>query len=134
MKEQIIYIADDGSRFDKQEACERYENILVKVNNILKPLPHKKIDSKEYFQHSADVKGIWKSLCELFIESNPSFATGFRTDGSPLTNIIARAMSESEQCFRQAQWKMATIDFETGREYERPYYVNHPNEATKQIF
>lgn len=38
MRTEVVYIADDGKRFDDMKKCEEYEENVVKVINLAKQI------------------------------------------------------------------------------------------------
>lgn len=60
MKKIEIFVASDGTRFDKEEGCRLYEEMITKTNKVLEQLPAENKDitfqnGHGYIQHSLDI-------------------------------------------------------------------------------
>ncbi len=49
MTTKIIYISNDGNRFDDEAECLKSEAIMARVNKIMEPLPVVPLKDGQYF-------------------------------------------------------------------------------------
>lgn len=128
MKVIYKYQADDGKLFDKEEECVNYELILAQVNKLLNSLPSPKkyhlSNGNGYIQH---VPGTYAKIKSLLIKlSNDWFKPQ-----NPFTHFnyyLGRIIDDSNmRCLNVLSTKLMCIRDE--KEYDQPYYANHPHEA-----
>lgn len=140
MKEKIIYVCDDGTRFDKKEDAKEYDDICCKIESIMLPMG-KRTDrcesGKDYIIHDPKVVkdtlskfliecshlAKWGNISKIFIEC----ASGIRHIshaeyyiGEMNMDVLSRAM-----------FRFSCTNMESGREYQQPYYALHESEFDK---
>jgi len=136
MKSVTKYKAADGEIFDSAKKCREYENLIKKVNEVMKslgPIPRDKgcrwANGEGYLQHDlndiADAKTALVVLgCEyLQIDKSP---------GSISFNWIGRYFDDSRVLPLYIAWGRLSNCDDKGREWGQMFYALHPEEG-KQV-
>jgi hypothetical protein len=146
MKIAATYIANDGSRFDSEEACKEHETLVDKISKIMSPLGEKgKIGTDEYIQHDLEVcfrvKDALYDLAKRTLnpKNNSTYlALKHNTNNREIhpLSVIGRILDDSSSVLSRANNRLMSIDWETGREYQQPYFAmnNRKCEAEGQKF
>jgi hypothetical protein len=127
------YVANDGARFKTQEQCVEYETELHKVEPIISQLPRSNPPHGMYVQHDAEPlrrirRLLWTLVLEKLGDEYPNWKLHVADDLAPFS-VVDRVLDDYTGPLARA-WKMLRFfDFATGREYDQPYFVLHPNEA-----
>ena len=137
MKEQIIYIAEDGRRFDDKEKCQKYDKALDEIKEIMSLLvPREKYDiaypdgnfsdGAGYIQQDKKILEEVESRLCYAIERYHKFSEWI--DWRPeqgLGGMLGRYLDGVNSPFYStAYFRWACID-SMGREWGQPYYVRH---------
>lgn len=116
MKEKIIYVCNDSTRFDKKEDAISYEQLCDKVNNVISILGKKpKLENSvnSFIYHNTDdlikAKNDFLSICYEFI---PKYGRHY-----PLNNLEYFYGIMDKPILGITISRFLSIDFETGREY-----------------
>lgn len=138
MKKIEIYQCEDGTRFDKENEALEYESYAARAKEIESRLVNigRELNGNEYIQQDpAVVKKAKYDFLTLVAERLPEWkdwATQCR-DGIRHISHIGRVISDyGIRWMRHLDFRLSCID-ESGREYQQPYYKNHPEEATKRV-
>lgn len=132
MKKIIKYQANDGSYFNTEEECIKYESILSKVNNFLNKLPDREKYDKDcilsngggYIQLPYNPKSeMEKLLVNLSnIWFNPS------TPFEKFNFILVRYIDDvNMKCLNKLVFRLMCIVED--REYGQPFYANNPGKC-----
>ena len=133
MKEITTYIADDGSRFDCKRECADYENLCSRVDNIMSALrPRDDSGRTAVRQDTMIVKQTYTELMKLCSEVMPRHERIFNecAAGTRHRSHAGRIISDywnEYRCLAAADYRFDCIDWETGIEYEQPYYTSNPH-------
>lgn len=138
MKAILMYECADGTRFEKKENAQNYENLLTKcseVENMLGPALELQYD--EFIQRDPkSVKSAWIKFCDITADAIPDYSKMAKECGAGLrhSSHIGRVISDYNiRCLSNLYFRFSCID-ENGREYQQPYFANgHENEATKEV-
>lgn len=141
MKEQKIYIAEDGRRFDDKEKCQKYDKALIEIKEIMSLLvPKEKYDDKNcdfsngegYIQQDKKIiDEVVSRLCYA-IERYHKFSewAGWKPEYG-LGGMLGRYLDDGDSPFYRAWCRWACID-KSGREWGQPYYALHPEEGKQK--
>lgn len=139
MKKLIIYVADDGTRFDNEENCRRYEHICRKINLIMQDLrPRNNEYNLAVWQDITIVKNAYKNFMSICADILPDFAKTFEkcASGARHQSQASYIISDFWQDFPildNVNYRFECIDMNTGVEYEQPYFAAHPKEFKGKI-
>lgn len=131
--EQITeYVAKDGKRFRSGHAAEKHEEELDAVSLVI--LPRGSPPSGKYIQHNPiTLRQAKRDLFALILAKHgqqfPEWRK-FDADEVHPRSIVGRVLDDSDGPLTDAWNGLSVYDFETGREYEQPYFVDHPEETT----
>lgn len=137
----IVFVADDGSRFDDEEACDRYEQEAALIAQALSGIgPRLELRSNQCRQHTrAGCFFAREKLIEEVIKKRWS-ADEFpclrraANDIDPRSSFIGRLIDDGGgRALKVAWFRLICIDWETFREYSQPYFANNPNEALERV-
>jgi hypothetical protein len=146
MKIVATYIANDGSRFDSEEACQEHEALVDKISKIMSPLGKKReVGTYEYIQHDLEVCfQVKDALYDLAKRTlNPKNDSSYPVLNHETSNrevyplsIMGRILDDSNYALGCANNRLMSIDWETGREYQQPYFAinNRKCEAKGEKF
>lgn len=132
MQRKVIYIADDGTRFDDKEDCLKYEAILNKCKNIMSSLYYdeKALNNGKAIIHDQFfVKSCFERFMDLCSEVIPQYKKEFQEvkEGTRHTSHAEYCISEYSNdfpCLQRAMYRFTCID-KYGIEYNQPYFVKH---------
>jgi hypothetical protein len=140
MKELTIYVANDGTRFDKESDCLEYEKHCRIVYGLLYPLEDTPKDDGCSFanghgyvqQEENVVKRVLNEVLEASLEVCDYKGTQQKLKGEDVhLSWIARMLSERGPMCRpyyEAVMRFMNIDAQS-REWGQSYYALHPGEG-----
>lgn len=138
MQKITIYQCEDGTRFDKENEALEYESHAARAKEIESLLVSigRELNGNEYIQQDPNmVRRAKYDFLTLVAERIPiwkDLAIECR-DGIRHIAHIGRVIDDyGIKWMRHLYFRFACID-ENGREYQQPYYANHPEEATKRV-
>ncbi len=136
MKSQLIYIADDDTRFDREFECLKHEALGKKVTEIMAKLPSLPSDGGcafenggGYIQHDPDTFLLArKQLLVLAKEvSSHKWIQQSIDNESAHPSYVARILDDYQTPIRKAWHRIyCTTNF---REYGQPYFAINPEKA-----
>lgn len=136
MKAITRYLSDDGSTFNIEADCIKYERLSKKVDKLMKGLG-KEVEDEGcefgnggwYVQHDKQiVKKAKENIVilakkELKIEENYKFGS-----------FIGRYIDDSGvNCIKNAYSRLQCIDIK-GREWGQPYFAFNPNKGVQKPY
>lgn len=136
MKEIIVY-ESYGKRFDKKEDAMAYEKLHEEVDELMAAMaPRTQLveDGLECIRHCADtVKACFKIFCDICKNAIPLHQRIFDEvrEGVRHRSHAEYILSDYSQDFpvlRDTLYRFACIDFETGLEFQQPYFVKNQEE------
>ena len=136
MKKIVVY-ETNGKRFDDKNEAIAYEKLCKKINGIMAQLlPRTKEieDGRDYNKHNLDtLKGCFKAFCLECAKVLPEWSEWFMQTISGERNLshIGRLLSDnSHNCpiLFDAYFRFACTNFDTGFEFQQPYWASHPDE------
>ena len=134
---KIIVFETNGKRFDSYEEALKYEKLCKKVGSIMSQLlPRtKEIEQGTDFnkQNKETLNGCFKAFCQECAKQIPSFEQWFTetVNGTRPISYIGRILSDYSHkfpCLYDAYFRFSCIDFNTGFEFQQPYYVTHQDD------
>ena len=127
------YKAIDGSIFNTEEECLRYESLIEKVKAIMRPLGERPDDTNftnggGYIQHDYHVLAIAKEqLTELATKT-------FKIERNVGFGIIGRYCDDNgSRCLYNAWSRLNCCDNQS-REWGQGYYAINPHEGTQKPY
>ena len=126
--EQVTeFVAVDGARFKDRDRCVEYEAELAAVAPFLAMLPETDLNHGIYAQHEAEpLREAKRGLYALVVGKNQD------ADKVHVCSTVGRVMDDSGLGPLSKAWtRLAFFNFDLGREYDQPYFANHPDEATE---
>lgn len=125
------YYADDGTRFFDHGQCERYEAELRSVAHI--KIPESKLSHGTYKQHDrytllAIKRALWPFVLQKCGDQFPQWREWNPDEVHPMS-IVGRVLDDYGGPIANKWAKLARFNFDLGREYDQPYFANHPDEA-----
>lgn len=139
MKTITVYEVE-GKRFDREEDAQAYEHLyqrVRKVMSLLKPRTQEVEDCLVYLEHGKEeLNTALKLLMGICGEVIPSWKEWFDqvAKGERHISHAGRIISECDYpIIRNEFFRFMCIDFETGYEFQQPYFASHPEEAFKEI-
>lgn len=141
MKEIIVY-ESYGKRFDKKEDAIAYEKLNKEVDELMAAMfPRTKDveDGLDYVKHSADtVKACFKIFCDICKNTIPLYKKVFEEVGNGVRHMshvgyILSDYNDDYPCLYNTYHRFLCIDFNTGFEFQQPYYVKHQEEYFERI-
>jgi hypothetical protein len=125
------YQASDGTKFFDAAQCERHEAELRLLAEI--QIPNSKLGHGKYKQHDRVAllsikRRLWAVILERYGDSFPEWRKWNADQVHPMS-IVGRVMSDSDGPIANAWSQLSRFNFELGREYDQPYFANHPEEA-----
>lgn len=136
MKKIIVY-ETNGKRFNIESEAIAYEKLGKKINGIMAQLlPRTKEieDGRDYNKHNLDtLRGCFKAFCLECAKVLPEWSEWFMQtiSGERHLSHIGRLLSDnSHNCpiLYDAYFRFACTNFDTGFEFQQPYWANHPDE------
>lgn len=142
MKSIIVHIAYDGSRFDDQSDCERYERQCDELRRAIEPLgewrPRVDWRDNDYVQHDKDkallARGRFLNACLPILgdSAKPHIDAQIEQVEHNQT-FVGRLIDDSmHKCMRHIWFRFMSMDPVTGREYSQPYYAIQAAKAREQ--
>lgn len=143
MKKLTIF-ETNGKRFDSYEDALKYEKLCKKVDGIMSQLlPRtKEIEQgTDYNKHNKEtLNGCFKAFCKECAQQIPN-DKGEMFNGKVDILILhlphlGRVLSDCGYdfpCLYDAYCRFSCIDFNTGFEFQQPYYVTHQDEFFNSI-
>jgi hypothetical protein len=135
VRQQTVFVADDGTQFSDQATCAAHEALLARLKPIMARLPQSRPRGATYVQHDAEtLRQVKRDLFGLVLErlggSYPQWRDVNPDEVHPMS-IVGRVLDDCGGPLAKAWSTLARYDFDTGREYEQPYFVAHPQEAVQ---
>lgn len=141
MKKLIIF-ETNGKRFDTHEEALKYEKLCKKIDGIMSQL----LPRTEEIEHGTDynihnketLNGCFKAFCKECAKQIPDKEVMFidTMNGIRHMSHMGRILSDYSYnlpCLYDAYHRFSCIDFNTGFEFEQPYYVTHQDEFFNNI-
>jgi len=130
---RMIYQAGDGTEFNVRHQCERYEAELAAVAPIMARLPKNDLPHGKCKQHDREVLlQVKRDLFALVLAKMGREFPGWRKwnadDVHPMS-IVGRVLDDYGGALAKAWSRLAFFNFDNGREYDQPFYANHPDKA-----
>lgn len=141
MKKVVVW-ETNGKRFDVFDDAVKYEKLCKKVAGIMSQLlPRTKDveDCLDYNKHNLyTLWGCFRAFCKLCAVIIPDYKEWFEQAacGERDKSHIGRILDDSRSDYPilyDAYFRFACIDFNTGFEFQQPYYANHVEEAFSDI-
>lgn len=146
MKEIIMYVCDDGSKFTSKKEAQKRDELIEKVNNVLALLKSREeIEKQISFSESEiairqDKDTVFYAMSKLMDiclstiggcyphEVFTKYKDAYRLqDGSVHISHLYRIISDfGMDILRNALYRFECIDTKTGIEYPYPMYVKNP--------
>jgi hypothetical protein len=138
MRTQTItqYVADDGRIFQDYAKCLAHEQLvkrLTEATSVLPPRCHT-IPTHGYIQHSTEqlnlaLQRVWGIILDEYGDEYPEWRDMLPAQAHP-GSLVGRVLYDSDSPIDVLAYRrFACCDFRTGREYQQPYFVQHPAEA-----
>jgi hypothetical protein len=128
-------VANDGTHFDDQIACAAHEALLARIKAIMDRLPQSRPRGATYVQHNVDVlRKVKRELFALILERfGHTYPEWQNTDPDKVypASIVGRVLNDAGGPLDRAWSTLARYDFDTGREYEQPYFAMNPHETVE---
>lgn len=135
--EKITLYRTNGKIFENYEDANNYERLCKKVNGIMSQLlprtegVEKGIDFNKHNKET--LNGCLKAFCKACAECIPSFKDWFIEviNGDRHISHMGRILGDCNSDYPilyDAYYRFSCIDFETGFEFQKPYYVIHQDE------
>jgi len=137
--EQVIqFVANDGKRFSQEDKCREYEQDCEAVAPYVAMLPHDRPSYGTYRQLDKDrlceaKAGIWMAVQKKYGTSWPRFLEVSPAEAHPMRGPAGRILDDIGGPIADAWLSLMRFDFDTGREYDQPYYAIHPGEAVPML-
>lgn len=133
MYTKLFYFADyDGAKFEDAKECEKYENIVSRVLNVLTKHMCGKTDVTHAVKREpSEVRVAYKSFMEICSDVIPAYKYTFmqcaegQRDRSHASRILLD-YSEDFPILYEVGYRFSCTNFELGIEYPQAYYVTHP--------
>ena len=129
------YTCTDGTAFDSKAAATEYEAEYQSVADILKRTPRNDLRHGTYVTHDVEMlRQIRRDLWPLVlakVNAKDSFPQWLKWDADEVhpLSIVGRVLDDYGGPVAKAWSRLARFCFDTGREFDQPYFVTHPNEA-----
>lgn len=141
MKKLTIF-ETNGKRFDSYEDALKYEKLCKKVDGIMSQLlPRtKEIEQgTDYNKHNKEtLNGCFKAFCKECAKQIPDNEAMFMEVANGIRHMshMGRILSDYSYnlpCLYDAYHRFNCTDFNTGFEFQQPYYVTHQDEFFNNI-
>lgn len=139
METITMYQCDDGSTFNNKEEAEKYDMLCeecAKIENMLVSIG-RELHYDEYIQQDAStVRSAFTKFMEVVAREIPTYANVALQCASLTCHIsyIGRVIDDfGIKCFRRLYYRFYCIDFNNGREFQQPYFMNHQEEAITRV-
>lgn len=142
MKKLTIF-ETNGKRFDFYEDALKYEKLCKKVDGIMSqllPRTNEIEQGTDFNKHNKEtLNGCFKAFCKECAKQIPDWEDLFigTTDILILhLSHIGRILSDYSYdfpCLYNAYHRFSCTDFNTGFEFQQPYYVTHQDEFFNSI-
>lgn len=141
IKEFIVYEVD-GKRFDQEIDAQYYKHLcqrISKIMSLLKPRTKEVEDNLAYIEHDKKNLNIaFSRFMGVCGEVIPLFKEGFAQVGVGERHIshagyIIGNYSSDFPIISKTFSRFSCINFETGYEFQQPYYASHIQEAFEDI-
>ena len=139
---KLIIFETNGKRFDSYEEALKYEKLCKKVDGIMSQLlPRtKEVEhGTDFNKHNKEtLNGCFKAFCKECTKQFPNEEAIFTdvANGTRHFSHIDRILSDCSYefpCLYDAYLRFSCIDFNTGFEFQQPYYVTHQEEFFNRI-
>lgn len=132
MQRKVIYIAEDGTRFDSKDGCLNYESLSDKCERIMSSLFYdkKELDNGNALRHDNDVVkscfGHFMDLCSTAIPQSRKELQEVKAGKRHISHAqyIIEDYSNDFPCLFKTFFRFMCID-KYGVEYQQPYYAMH---------
>lgn len=140
MKSLILKL--NGKRFDSYEEALKYVKLCKKVDGIMSQLlPRTKEveQGTDFNKHNKEtLNGCFKAFCQECAKQIPAFEQWFIeiANGTRHLSHIGRILSDYNHkfpCLYDVYFRFNCIDFNTGFEFQQPYYVTHQDEFFSRV-
>jgi hypothetical protein len=137
MKASTIYIADDGSRFDKEIDCLAYELMGKEIEIIMRPLGVRDASTEfanggGYYQHQ-NPHLVKIELAKYILKKQPDLKAAAQIVAGENVDMswIRRFTEHMGNYMNVATFRLSCINYTSGREYGQPYFAAHESECTQ---
>lgn len=134
---KIIVYETNGKRFDSYEEALKYEKLCEKVDGIMSQLLPRTIaieQGTDFNKHNKEtLNACLKAFCQECGKQIPDWEQWFTetANGTRHLSHIGRILSDYSHdfpCLYSAYGRFSCTDFNTGCEFQQPYYVTHQDE------
>ena len=135
MIKEIITYEVNGRRFDKYDEAVAYDVLCDEINTIMRPLQERNEEVKNGELCITQNKDILNTAFRKFVELCDRFFEGKYTadfnllieKGRPGDTLAYYIISNYgyNHIITDTYYRFQCINFDSGREYQQPYYVNH---------
>jgi hypothetical protein len=141
MKKLTIF-ETNGKRFDSYEDALKYEKLCKKIDGIMSQLLPRTEEIEygtDYNKHNKEIlNGCFKAFCKECAKQMPDMEALFidTMNGIRHMSHMGRVLSDCGYdfpCLYDAYHRFNCIDFNTGFEFQQPYYVTHQDEFFNMI-
>lgn len=142
MVKRVVVFEAYGKRFDKYNDAVKYENLYEEVEKIMSYLPPRSEaveNGTGVVKHDVStLNKCLKAFCNICAEHITPFKEWFIDviNGARHMSHVGRIISDYSSEFPILQrtcYRFACIDFETGIEFQQPYYVTHQDEFFSRL-
>ena len=133
----ITIYETNGKRFDDKNEAIAYEKLCKKINSIMSQLlPRTKEieEGRDYNKHNLDtLNGCFKAFCLECAKVLPKSSDWFMQtiSGERHMSHIGKLLDDNSDNYPilyEAYFRFSCIDFNTGFEFQQPYWVSHQEE------
>lgn len=136
MKQITVYEASDGSRWDDEGGATRREALVARCVDAESVLPKTVLGHGEFCTHNPEqAKAFHVAVVEIARHEHPGTMAGYPANNlavSP-TSLIGRIVSDTGGPLNRLWHRLMCLDTESGREFDQPYFRNHPHEARERV-
>lgn len=141
MKKLIIFETNE-KRFDSYEDAVKYEKLCKKVDGIMSQLLPRTEEIErgtDYNKHNKEtLNGCFKTFCKECAKQIPDYETIFIDTMNGIRHMshmggILSTYLYDFPCLYKTYNRFSCIDFNTGFEFQQPYYVTHQDEFFNSI-
>lgn len=128
------FTCSDGAKFLDKDEAEKHEAEYQLVKPILDRFPKgPNLERGTYRQHNIEtLRQLKRDLFKLVLgkvgDDFPKWK-GVNPDDVRPDSVVGRVMSDYGGPIASAWCNLGVFNFTLGREYDQPYFANHPEEA-----
>lgn len=132
------YRAEDGSIFSSMVECAKYETLAKRVALAMQPLgesPQLRMGEWVQLDRQACLsakRGLLVLIRERWKESDYAVLRNPDDEIHPMSFVGRLVCDCGIRCLERAWCRLMRINWDNYREYDQPYYANHPEEAENE--